>query len=61
MSIHRAPNVDKEPARLPIRLIVVNQRLESPITLSRDYYHWIGWGNILVKDGEMEERKRQGK
>lgn len=47
-------SVDKEAARPSIRLIVANQRLQSPITLKRDYYHWIGQiSDEGGRDGEM--------
>lgn len=52
-------SVDKEPARLSIRLIVANQRLQSPITLSRDYYQWIGQRKRLAR--REERMKRRGK
>lgn len=39
-----------------LRLIVANQRLQSPITLSGDYYHLIGQGKRLV--GREEGMKR---
>lgn len=39
-----------------LRLIVANQRLQGPITLSGDYYHWIGWGGRLVWREEGMER-----
>ena len=53
--------MDKEPARLSIRMIVANQRLQSPITLSGDYYHWIGQGKRLVRreEGDGEMRKKE--
>lgn len=55
MSADEDTSVDKEPAKLPIRLIVANQRLQSPITLGRDYYHWEGQGKRLVRsEGGME-------
>lgn len=56
MSADGDTSVDKEPARLSIRLIVANQRLQSPITLSRDYYHWIGLGKRLARREEGIER-----
>lgn len=39
-----------------LRLIVANQRLQGPITLSGDYYHWIGRGRRLVRREERMER-----
>lgn len=56
MSADGDTSVDKEPARLSIRLIVANQRLQSPITLSGDYYHWIGQGKRLARREEGMER-----
>lgn len=47
--------MDKEAARPSIRLIVANQRLQSPITLKRDYYHWIGKISEGGRDGEMRK------
>lgn len=48
-------STDKESASV-LRLIVANQRLQSPITLSGDYYHLIGQGKRLV--GREEGMKR---
>lgn len=61
MSADGDTSVDKEPAWLSIGLIVANQRLQSPITLSRDYYHWIGQRERLERsegrDGEMGRKR----
>lgn len=59
MSADWDASVDKEPARLSIRLIVANQRLK-PNYIKQDYYHSIGQGKRLVRREEGMERGGKG-